>query len=136
MTRPKRNDGRYWLWSVGSAPPSSPEANPIAKPPSVAETQPVHPADDDAREHDDRALEREVRRHERGLHRQEHRHDRREQAGDEDGGPDHPVRAHAEQPRGPEVHRRRAHVQADPGALEQQHQRRRGRAPRRRSRRS
>ena len=38
MTRPKTNDGRYWLWSVGSAPPSRPLTKPIAKPPSVAES--------------------------------------------------------------------------------------------------
>ena len=25
ITRPKRNDGRYWLWLDGSAPPRSPE---------------------------------------------------------------------------------------------------------------
>ena len=36
MTAPNRNDGRYWLWFVGSAPPSRPVAKPIEKPPSVA----------------------------------------------------------------------------------------------------
>src|SRR5205085_11838494 len=33
---PNTKDGMYWLWLVGSAPPSSPVAKPIEKPPSVA----------------------------------------------------------------------------------------------------
>src|SRR5205814_9086252 len=37
ITAAKRNEGRYWLWFVGSAPPRKPDAKPIAKPPSVAE---------------------------------------------------------------------------------------------------
>ena len=65
MTAAKRIDGRYWLWFVGSAPPSSPLAKPIEKPPSVAGIGPVEPAEHDAREHDDRVAEREVGRDER-----------------------------------------------------------------------
>ena len=54
MTSPNTTEGRYWLCAVGSAPPSRPAANPIENPPSVAGQQPIHPADDDPRQHDDR----------------------------------------------------------------------------------
>ena len=98
-------------------------------------TEPVHPADDDAGEHDDRLPEREVRRDERVLHRQHHRDGGGEHPREQHGGADHAVRADAEQPRRREVHRGGAHLQADLRPPEEEHERRRGRRPRRRSRR-
>ena len=38
ITAAKMNESRYWLWFVGSAPPRSPLAKPMLKPPSVAGT--------------------------------------------------------------------------------------------------
>ena len=63
---------------MGRAPLITPVAKPIENPPSVAEQQPVDPADDDAYEHDDRVLEREVGCDERVLDSEQHRHGSRE----------------------------------------------------------
>src|SRR5206468_182246 len=43
ITSPNTNDGRYWLWLDGKAPPRSPETYPMKKPPKVAETRRVMP---------------------------------------------------------------------------------------------
>ena len=120
MTAAKRNVGRYWLWFVGSAPPSRPLAKPIEKPPSVAGIGRFEAAEHDACEHDDGVAEREVRRDERVLHGEHHGDDGRERARDEHGAADDAVRADAEQARSAEVHRRRAHLQADRRARQQQ----------------
>ncbi len=45
ITAPNTNDGMYWLWFVGSAPPSSPVAKPIENPPSVAGIEAIHAAE-------------------------------------------------------------------------------------------
>ena len=128
ITAAKMNVGRYWLWLVGSAPPRSPVAKPIEKPPSVAGIGPVH-----ARRATTPASTTIVSRSAKSgvtsgfctvsitattaasaperstAHR------------------DHAVGAHAEHARRLEVHRRGAHVQADRRSLEQQLQQRRGR---------
>ena len=107
------NESRYWLWFVGSAPPRSPLAKPIAEAAERRRDRPVHAADDDAREHDDRVAEREVGRDERVLHGEHHGDHRGEGAREQHRDGDHAVRAHAEHARRLEVHRRRAHVQTD-----------------------
>ena len=132
----KRNVGRYWLWFVGSAPPSRPLAKPIEKPPSVAGIGRFMPPSTTP------ASTTIVSRSAKSgvtsgvctvsitattaasAPEMQHR-DR-----------DHAVRAHAEHARRLEVHRRGAHVQADRRPLEQQRQSDAGRPRRRRPRRS
>ena len=82
--------------------------------------EPVDPADDDADEHDDRLLEREVGRDERELDGQDHRDRRGEEPGEQHGDADDAVGLDAEQPRGPEVGRGGPHLQADRRPPEQE----------------
>ena len=82
--------------------------------------QPVHPAEHDPGEDEDRVPQCEVGRHERVLHGQHHGHRRGQEARDEHRRADHAICPHAEQPSGLEVERSRAHVQADLRPAEQQ----------------
>ena len=122
MTRPKTSDGRYWLCSVGSAPPSKPVTKPIAKPPSVAVSSlfippTTTPASTTIVSRSAKSgvtsgfwtvritLTVAASRPEMST-----------------AEPITRFALHPEQARSPEVHRGRPHVQADGRALEQQHE--------------
>ena len=120
ITSANSAEGRKTVLSVGSAPLMTPLANPIAKPPSVAvQSRSIPPTTTPTRT-TIVSLSANSGLDERELDGQDHRDRRREHAREQDGDADHRVRADAEQPRGAEVRRGGAHVQADPRPPEQQ----------------
>ena len=99
MTR-REEHGRQVLavWSVGSAPSMTPDAKPIVNPPSVAVSSRFDAADDDADEHVDHVVQREVALDVRRVLDGEHDGDvGGEQRREEHGEADHAVGADAEQ---------------------------------------
>ena len=98
-------------------------AKPIANPPRVAVQSRSMPADDDADEHEDRVPERVVGGHVGVPTVSITATAAASTPESSDRERDHEVRADAEEPRGPEVGRRRAHVQPERGPVEQQHER-------------
>ena len=120
--------------SVGRAPLMTPLANPIAKPPRVAvQSRSIPPTTTPTRT-TIVSLSAKSGCDERELDGQDHRDRRREHAREQDGDADHGVGADAEQPRGAEVRRGGAHVQAERRPPEQQREQRRASRPRRRRR--
>ena len=134
ITSANTADGRKTVLSVGSAPLITPLAKPIAKPPSVAvQSRSIPPTTTPTRT-TIVSLSAKSGVDERELDGQDHRDGRREHAREQDGDADHRVGPDAEQPRGAEVRRGGAHVQADRRPREQQREQRRA-SPRRRRRR-
>ena len=120
ITAAKMIEGRYWLCAVGRAPPSSPVAKPIEKPPSVAGIGRLRPPSTTPARTTIVSCSAKSGVTS-GFCTVEHHGDHgSERARDEHGAADHAVRAHAEQSRGLEVLRRRAHVQPDRSAREQE----------------